>query len=327
MIHAESGDSIAPFAGSQFLELGEIFSRDSSTRDLMFERVSAFNPDVVLIGGWADREYLAVCRKMRAKGTVVVSGCDTQWKGSIRQYLAAFTAPLHVRRAIDVLWVSGERQRMLASALGYKGDRCWDGNYACDWNLFSSARSRDSRTDERPYFLFVGRYVQEKGIDTLVSAFQIYKDSVAEPWNLVCAGSGPLADTIRTSDALDRGFVQPQDLPDLMSGASGFILPSRFEPWGVVIQEAAAAGLPLICSDACGASVHLLRDCFNGFTFPVGNAAALAERMARITLLDDEQRVAMAEHSFQLSRQYTPQRWVNVLFSGVQRFKIESRRR
>ncbi len=157
--------------------------------------------------------------------------------------------------------------------------------------------------------------------------FQIYKDCVAELWMLVWGGSGPLAHAIRTSDALVRGLVQPHDLPDLMSGASGFSLPSRLEPGGVVIQEAAAAGLPLICSDACGASVHLLRDCFNGFTFPVGNAAALAERMARITLLDDEQRVAMAEHSFQRSRQYTPQRWVNVLFSGVQRFKIESRRR
>jgi glycosyltransferase involved in cell wall biosynthesis len=327
MIHAVSSDSTAPFEDSQFRALGEIHSRNSSSRDLMLGRVSEFNPDAILVGGWADREYMAVCRKMRAKGTLVVAGSDTQWKGSFRQHLAGFTAGLHIQRAIDVLWVSGERQRAFASVLGYKGERCWDGNYACDWNLFSSARRRDARTDQPPYFLFVGRYVQEKGIDTLVRAFDLYKDLVPDPWNLVCVGRGPLADAIQSAGAQDRGFVQPQNLPDLMSGAGGFVLPSRFEPWGVVIQEAAAVGLPLICSDACGAAVHLLRDCFNGFTFPTGNAAALAERMARISLLEDEQSAEMGERSFQLSKQYTPDRWVNVLLSGIERSKVESGQR
>jgi hypothetical protein len=86
----------------------------------MFERVRAFNPDVILVGGWADHEYMTVCRKMRAKDTLVVAGSDTQWKGGFRQHLAGFTAVLHIRRAIDVLWVSGERQRAFASVLGYK---------------------------------------------------------------------------------------------------------------------------------------------------------------------------------------------------------------
>jgi glycosyltransferase involved in cell wall biosynthesis len=321
MIHAVSSDSTAPFEDRQFQELGEIQSRDSSSGDLMFERVSAFNPDAILVGGWADHEYMTVCRKMRAKDTLVVAGSDTQWKGGFRQHLAGFTAVLHIRRAIDVLWVSGERQRAFASVLGYKRERCWDGNYACDWNLFSSARRRDARTDQPPYFLFVGRYVHEKGIDTLAKAFKIYRELVPDPWNLVCAGRGPLADAIQSAGAQDRGFVQPQNLPDLMSGAGGFVLPSRFEPWGVVIQEAAAVGLPLICSDACGAAVHLLRDHYNGYTFPAGSARTLAERMAKMSLIEDEQRSKMGERSFQLSKQYTPERWADILIDGIERAK------
>lgn len=321
MIHAESNDSSAPFESRQFEGLGEIHARNTSSGDVMFERVSAFSPDVIHVGGWADREYMAICRKMRAKGTVVIAGSDTQWKGSLRQYLAGLTARLHIRRAVDALWVSGERQKAFASVLGYKGDRCLDGNYACDWELFSSARRRGAGLDNKPYFLFVGRYVQEKGVDTLARAFVMYRDAVPNPWNLVCAGRGPLAHVVRSSGALDSGFVQPPDLPDLMRQAGAFVLPSRAEPWGVVIQEAAAVGLPLICSDACGAAVHLLRDCLNGYTFPAGNSMALAERMARISLLEDDKRSEMGEHSFELSKQYTPERWANVLLAGVRRVR------
>jgi glycosyltransferase involved in cell wall biosynthesis len=58
-----------------------------------------------------------------------------------------------------------------------------------------------------------------------------------------------------------------------------FIMPSRGEPWGVAIAEAAATGLPLICTDVCGAAVDLLRSYYNGVTVPPGNAPALAEAM------------------------------------------------
>ena len=319
MIYAKSTDPTAPFDKGQFQDLGPILPRESASSDSIFNKVNAFSPHCVYVGGWADREYMSVCRRIRSKGALVVCGCDTQWKGSFRQHLAGFTAGLHVKRAIDVMWVSGERQRVLAAALGYSGDRCWEGVYACDWNIWSLRAGRILQSGLAPHFLFVGRYVQEKGIDTLVNAFKIYRDSIADPWDLVCVGKGPLASTIQRPGIDDRGFVQPEKLPALMSCAGGFILPSRFEPWGVVIQEAAAAGLPLLCSDACGATVHLLKDSFNGFTFPAGSASALAERMVKMSSLREDQRSEMGERSFQLSKQYTPERWADILLSGVER--------
>jgi len=83
------------------------------------------------------------------------------------------------------------------------------------------------------------------------------------------------------------------------------------------VQEAATAGLPLICSDACGATVHLLQDRHNGFLVEVNRIEQLANAMARMTKLDDEKRRTMGRRSHELSKQFTPQRWADTLFDGI----------
>ena len=112
--------------------------------------------------------------------------------------------------------------------------------------------------------------------------------------------------------------MQPRDLPGLMQGASAFVLPSRFEPWGVVVQEAAASGLPLILSDACGAGVHLLRSHYNGFSFPTGSISELTRVLKAMHLLTPQQRSAYGKASYELSKQYTPRRWAETLLQGLQ---------
>src|SRR5690606_27599003 len=152
----------------------------------------------------------------------------------------------------------------------------------------SSNLQHSESKNSSPYFLYVGRYVPEKGLDTLADAYRVYRQQVSNPWKLVCAGAGPLKETLLAAGAEDRGFVQPGDLPALMHEASAFVLPSRFEPWGVVAHEAASSGLPLILSNACGAGVHLLRDLHNGFVFPAGDANSLAKAMVQLHELSPE---------------------------------------
>src|SRR2546423_6858357 len=75
------------------------------------------------------------------------------------------------------------------------------------------------------------------------------------------------------------GFVQPEQMPRVMLEHGVFVLPSRFEPWGVSIAEAQYAGLPVICTEACGASVELVRDRANGLLIPTANSSVLAAAM------------------------------------------------
>ncbi|MDB4433031.1 hypothetical protein N9135_01795, partial [Akkermansiaceae bacterium] len=169
LVLAYPGADDAPFDPDVFGDLGKIRNRREFSDAEIIEVVVEFGPDAVLTSGWADKGYMKVCREMRRQGIPVIAGCDTQWKGSPRQQFAALTAPLHVRKAIDVLWVTGERQAVLGRALGYRGARLWDGYYACDWGRFAAAKTENLGSEKlreeevQPHFLFVGRYVDVKG--------------------------------------------------------------------------------------------------------------------------------------------------------------------
>ncbi len=316
LIYAWPNQKNSPFDDVTFNDIGDVFLRDDTSAVDMELAIQDFNPDAVLVSGWADKGYIKICRKLKSQGIPVISGCDTQWTGSLRQRMAGLFAPWYVQRFIDVLWVSGERQRQLAAKLGYSGNLCWDGYYACDWDSFAFPKEEKDVTTQ-PKFLFVGRYTPEKGLDTLAAAYQKYCKEVSNPWPLVCAGVGPLRDLLVEAGAEDRGFVQPADLPALMREAGAFILPSRFEPWGVVAQEAAASQLPLILSSACGSGVQLLRSHFNGFNFEAGSVSGLTGALLSMHMLEPGQRTCYGQASFQLSRQYTPQRWAEILSNGI----------
>lgn len=319
LVFAQAPEANAPFSTETIQTLGNVRGREAETPQSILAAAREFRPDAVLVSGWTDRGYVPVCRSLKEAGVPIVSGCDNQWTGNARQRLATLAAPWHLHRFIDVLWVPGERQRMFANALGYRGKRCWDGYYACDLEAFAAARTTSAASPRA--FLFVGRYIPEKGIETLATAYRQYRERVADPWPLVCAGAGPLRNTLVKCLADDRGFVQPKDLPAVMAGATAFILPSHFEPWGVVLQEAAAAGLPLIATRACGAAVHLLRDGWNGYACEPGCATSLAEAMVSMHETDASSRQAMRQASSHLAAQYSPQLWAETLIRGVRRLR------
>jgi glycosyltransferase involved in cell wall biosynthesis len=306
----------APFDDRHFAWADHLYDRTAHSTEDLQGIVAEFDPDAALMSGWFDRGYLSVTRHLRRRGVPVIAGCDTQWTGSLRQQVGRLIAPWYLHSAIDVLWVAGERQRQFARRLGYRGARCLEGCYACDWPRFAAAF--DPATDGPKSFLFVGRYMRRKGIDTLLAAYRRYRRRIDHPWPLICAGTGEEADLLQDAKGVsDRGFIQPDRLPDLMREGGTFILPSRIEPWGVVVQEAAAAGLPLLCSTASGASVHLVREGFNGFTFEPSDTGHLARLMERVTQMRSAERAAMRRASHALSKQYTPERWAATFVRGV----------
>lgn len=146
-----------------------------------------------------------------------------------------------------------------------------------------------------PVILFVGRMVPEKGVEELIEAYRevIRRDSL-NGLQLLLVGEGPLLEPLQELcrvSGLDRvnftGFVAPGDLYPYYAAADIFVLPSRYEPYGVVVQEAAAAHLPLIVSDCCGAAPELLHDRENGFIFRAGDSKKLVEAIIALLGLKD----------------------------------------
>lgn len=153
-----------------------------------------------------------------------------------------------------------------------------------------ATQSKFGLRSDRRRILFSGRLVAVKGIDTLIDAF-IEIAAKRPDWDLLIVGGGQLEQQLRgrVPEALaDRvawaGFVKDRDeLSALYTCADVFVLPSRFEPWAVVVCEAAAAGLAMITSDMVGAGAELCREGVNGGMFPAGDAARLAKLLLQIT--------------------------------------------
>lgn len=84
---------------------------------------------------------------------------------------------------------------------------------------------------------------------------------------------------LQTEGVVDHGFLQPQELQEELSRHGAMILPSKHEPWGVALAEAAASGLPIICSDACCSGLDIVRQLYDGLVFAAGDAGQLTRAM------------------------------------------------
>ena len=314
-----------PVAEAQYSD--EIY-RDSGILDWQFREdlglsgvrslIEDFKPDAILTSGWMFREYLRACKDFRRAGGVVIAFSDTQFEGRWKQRLGFLLSPWVIQPSIDVILVAGERQRQYAKRLGYGAAKVWEPMLCCDWSRFAAARDHAPKK-KRLEFLYLGRLVESKGIPELLEAYRRYRRQVETPWGLRCIGGGPLEAALEAEEGVTvEGFVQPEDLPRKVSPAGCYVLPSRFDPWGVALQEAAAVGLPLIASEAVGAAVHLIRDGWNGYLFETGNVNHLEQKLLAIHRADPQKRERMGERSFLLSQQFKPKRWATQVVEGIQ---------
>jgi glycosyltransferase involved in cell wall biosynthesis len=291
----------APYRQFDLTFCEETIADTEDMRSGLHGRVRSFGPDCVLMCSWNFRHFMRISRRLRRRGVYVVAAMDNQWRGTAKQWLGIMTSPVFLKPAIDTFLVSGDRQAQFAERLGYPD--VMYGYASADVKRFVPRAVNDTRRDS---FLFIGRLVREKGVDLLLAAYDEYRRRVSKPWSLTIAGTGRLRNLLQDRIGVEyRGFVQPEDLPALMHEAGAFVLPSRFEPWGVVIHEAAAAGLPVICTTRCGASTSFVRDGVNGLIVPVG-IGPLARALETLSTMGISRRSEMAEASMRLASQWTP---------------------
>lgn len=240
--------------------------------------VASRDPDVVVLCGWIYWPYTRLVNAPALRRARKILGMDTPWRGTLAQRFARLRLS-HFMSHMDLVVTAGERSGEYARRIGVPDARLRSGFYGFDYWTFAEAASRRPAPWPRQ-FLFAGRYVPAKDIGTLIAGYEIYRRSVAHPWGLTCCGAGPEGSRLQGVEGVtDVGFTQPRNAPDLFSQHGALVLPSRFEPWGVVIAEASAAGLPVICSSACGAASDLVRSYFNGVVVPPETPAALARAM------------------------------------------------
>jgi glycosyltransferase involved in cell wall biosynthesis len=105
-------------------------------------------------------------------------------------------------------------------------------------------------------------------------------------------------------DVVFPGFVNQSELPSVYAASDVFVLPSENEPWGLVVNEAMCAGLPIVLSEEIGCADDLVRDGVNGATFAAGDVAGLADALRPI-LTDADRRSAYGQASLARIQQWS----------------------
>lgn len=269
-------------------------------------------PDIVVLSGWSNPAYVRLPFHRALNGVRFVMGMDTPRRGTLRQWLGRWRYGRFFKR-IDRVVVAGERSWQLARLLGFSESKIRRGTYGIDYEALAPLHEHRLKQDTGwpRRFLFIGRYVNVKGLDTLLEAYASYRSSVTNPWPLSCCGQGPMKQMIDAAEGVvDLGFVQPSDQPEVFIRHGVLVLASRFDPWPLAIVESCAAGLPIICSEACGSSVELVRPYLNGLTCATDDADAMANAMRWVREHYD-QLPEMKHHSRQLAAGYSAQIWAD----------------
>lgn len=258
----------------------EMFRSDRPGLDRwLIDAVAAHQPDVVVHCGWIIRAYAGLATARELASVTMVMGMDSPWRGTLAQRLNRFRLTPIVRRMRTVV-TAGEHSAEYARRLGVRDSRIVGGYYGFDDRQLRGIAEARAATAWPRQFLFVGRYVEQKSLPTLVKAYAAYRRMVSDPWGLTCCGEGPDAGVLAGVDGLvNAGFTQPSDLPRVFASHGAFVIASHFEPWGVVIAEAAASGLPVVCTSACGAGIDLVRNYYNGTVVAPGDVEGLSRAL------------------------------------------------
>ncbi|MBX2944141.1 MAG: glycosyltransferase family 4 protein [Cyclobacteriaceae bacterium] len=286
----------------------QAFVRSQETIETLRGRLNAFKPDVLYVSGRMDKDYLTVAHEAKTRGIPVVMGSDKQWHGGFRDYLAVLLKKYLYKPYFTHAWIPGSKQYEYANRVGFKAENILPDLLSGNIQLFNSFYHERERQKTRKDILFVGRLSKVKGVMPLITVLARLREAGIFTGKLWILGNGPLKDKLPTYDwIIHKGFTSQEDMKEIVQDAAIFCLPSIKEPWGVVIHEMAAAGIPICCSDACGAASHLVKDGFNGRIFRAGNWTDLYSKLEWLIKLPLEDLNQMGERGHQLAQLITPQ--------------------
>lgn len=286
---------------------------DSFLRGLVREPESA----ATLVTGWTDRGYLCAVRGL---ATPTVCMVDNPYRGSLKQGVASWLFPVVKRQCFSHAWVTGRSAFELVRRLGFSEQEILSGLYSISETRFCRRCSKCPTPGRRRRLLYVGRFLDWKGVLDLADAFHEVSALGSDEWELHYYGRGEMKAAIeaRASDTVVvNDFVSPDSLPALLHDADAVCVPSWDEHWGVVVHEAAMAGAPLICSDRVRAGEEFLIDGFNGWTFEAKSHSSLCQALADLMMGPQERLVEMSRRSESLARRHTVETWAAQLWSLV----------
>jgi 1,2-diacylglycerol 3-alpha-glucosyltransferase len=290
----------------------------------VWNKLNELQPSAVLVPGiYALPGFTAaVWAKVHGKRSVLMS--ETTYNDYKRVWWKEFPKRLLMGALFDYGIAGGKPHMRYLRQLGFAADRIARFYDVVDNRFFQETadsarripRAREILHLPEEYFLYVGRLSPEKNLNGLVEAFARYCERGGK-WSLVLVGDGPerarleqLCAALGVSEQVRfAGFKPTRDTIPYYAFAGCFVLPSTREPWGLVVNEAMASGLPVIVSSRCGCAEDLVEPGGNGYLFDPERGEELTGRLAAMSSLDAPALRDMGRRSLNIISGYSPQHW------------------
>lgn len=290
---------------------------------LLWAKLNELRPEAVLVPGYYTLPAIAALLWARLHGKRAILMSESTRGDHPRKWFIEKLKGTLLTLSFHAAITGGKRQAAYMKELGFR-EKNMAGLYDVVGNEYFAeqadyCRERTSRDDwqlPKRYFVYVGRLAAEKNISALIDAFAQYRER-GGTLSLVLVGDGPEATALKqrvTSKGLSgqvifAGLKDTRQIGPYYAFADWFILPSWLDPWGLVVNEAMAAGLPVIVSNRCGCSDDLVEEGENGYTFNPAEEGALLSVLLQTSKVTEAQRQGMARKSRTIISRYSPRLW------------------
>lgn len=284
--------------GFEKLTLCPVDDVDSLSTEELAARVESLlsreAPSVIVVHGYATRDALVLLEWACRHGRPAILMSDTNAFNGKRRRWKEWVKSRIVGRLFAAGLAGGTSSRDYLIDLGLSPEHVFTGCDVVDNAHFAGTGSVTaplSVSMPGRFFFTSARFIQEKNLFRLLDAYALYRQKAgAAAWLFAIVGDGPLRPELVVhrarlgleTSALFAGYKHYDELPNWYGAASCFILPSVNETWGLVVNEAMAAGLPVLVSNRCGCARDLVREGANGFIFDPYNPGELAGLMFRL---------------------------------------------
>ncbi len=285
----------------------------------LWRRLTLLDPEVVLVPGYYTLPALAAAlwARLHRRKSVLMTESTREDHG--RSQAKELAKSLLIRALFGWAVAGGRRHIAYLRALGFPARRIARFYDVVDNDGLYHRAEELRKASQTPiglpgrYFLYVGRLAPEKNIAGLLEAYLLHRGAGGR-WPLVLVGDGPeraaLAQQAAASPwAADIHFAGQSDsagLPRWYAFAGCFVLPSTREPWGLVVNEAMACGLPVIVSSRCGCADDLVTPGENGFVFDPAADGALLGALAAAEAMPAREWSRMSSSSLHRIAEFSP---------------------
>lgn len=296
---------------------------DEDMRKAMKAALDKLKPDALAIAGWGTADARAALDWCRKNGATAIVMSETRAADGQRTWVKEWFKSRLIRR-FDGALVGGQAHKDYLVQLGMAPERIRSGYDVVDNEHFAreseKVRAKEPKDEGRKrYFLASSRFIKRKNLSLLVDAYAQYMQASVkrgaargELWDLVLLGTGNGREGLeryvkdkRINGVVFAGFQQIDTLPRWYAGAGAFAHAALEEPWGLVINEAMASGLPVICSRTTGAA-ELVEEGVNGFLFDPHDTEGLSLLLQRMASLAPDDLARMGANSARLIEERAP---------------------